>query len=207
MAIHRQPSQLHTAEKSFSRIRITKPQNYLTVPLLRRIPIGCFQNPKTTTSRLRGIARRADEAATSVASIKRVTRSRLLIACLNRLEKTCYLTHTATAAQGSIQTMINNSHPAFLEQLQADPLAAVAEHYARCLADNPKAGDYLQRSGLWSGGISELRVGFADRSLGKQIPAKTLTLGRKIRAELESLGVFRSNGREHFRGMVTLPLT
>jgi DNA primase len=106
----------------------------------------------------------------------------------------------------------------FLAQLQADPLATVCRYYAQCLADHPKAIEYLQSNLLLpqqstddDSEAAELRsaltIGFADRTLGKRIPSKMIKRGQMIRRQLESLGIYRSNGREHFRGMVTVPLT
>lgn len=91
----------------------------------------------------------------------------------------------------------------FIEQLQAGPLATVCDYYASCLPDSPKAITYLKRHALY---CQALPVGFADRSLGNHIPKRAMKLGSTIRKQLESLGVYRDNGREHFRGMVTVPL-
>lgn len=50
-----------------------------------------------------------------------------------------------------------------------------------------------------------LPIGFSDRSLAS-IAKPAPQLGAAIRKELEAIGIFRENGREHFRGMVTVPL-
>ncbi|MEZ6133940.1 MAG: hypothetical protein R3C53_03420 [Pirellulaceae bacterium] len=97
----------------------------------------------------------------------------------------------------------------FLHRMSTDPLATVAKFYADCLVDNSKALEYLQRNALLGVGrdvANPLQIGFADRSLGKCIPKKIVKLGRELRSKLEQVGVYRANGREHFRGMVTLPL-
>ena len=91
----------------------------------------------------------------------------------------------------------------FFRQLQDQPLAAVADYYARRLAASPKAIAYLHRNALH---CELMAIGFSDRTLGKHIPSKILKLGRNIRIQLEQLGIYRPSGHEHFRGMLTLPL-
>lgn len=49
-------------------------------------------------------------------------------------------------------------------------------------------------------------VGWADRSLGRQLPANTVLAGRIIRSRLTELGIYKPNGRETLRGCVTIPL-
>lgn len=97
----------------------------------------------------------------------------------------------------------------FLDDLIIEPLQTVAKYYASCLANHPKASDFLQRHSLSSAdGVAELEwmVGFSDRTLGKHIPKKQVKRGREIRSKLHEVGIYRANGREHFRGMVTVPL-
>jgi hypothetical protein len=91
----------------------------------------------------------------------------------------------------------------FLEQLRVRPLATVAEYYASCLPSTPAAIEYLKRHRLQ---CDSLPIGFADRSLGHHIPKKIVKLGKIIRSQLETVGIYRDNGREHFRGMLTVPL-
>ncbi|MCA9182116.1 MAG: hypothetical protein KDA51_11705, partial [Planctomycetales bacterium] len=94
-------------------------------------------------------------------------------------------------------------HSQFIEQLQAAPLATVSDYYASRLAASPKAIEYLKRHALH---CESLPTGFSDRSLGNHIPKRALKFGAAIRKQLESFGLYRDNGREHFRGMVTVPL-
>jgi len=67
------------------------------------------------------------------------------------------------------------------QQLQAAPLATVCEHYARCLANNPKAIEFLKRHALY---CQSLPIGFADRSLGTRIAPKASLLGKSLRSQL-----------------------
>ena len=102
--------------------------------------------------------------------------------------------------------MSNITVDAFVEQLQDQPLATVCEYYAGCLAGSSKAIDYLRRHALFVPKAHPLKVGFVDRTLGKHVPPKSTLLGKSIRSQLAALGIYRPNGREHFRGMVTVPL-
>ena len=104
---------------------------------------------------------------------------------------------------------VQSNVDSFLDRLSTDPLKAVTEFYADCLTGNAKALDFLRRNALFPSGpeqANRLQIGFADRSLGKHIPKKIIKLGRALRSKLEHVGIYRANGREHFRGMVTMPL-
>jgi len=89
------------------------------------------------------------------------------------------------------------------QRLLADPMATVADYYARHL--NAAAHAFLQRNCLAA--HDGLRVGFADRTLGKQIPERQNKAGRELRAKLQRLGILKASGHEALRGFVTVPLT
>jgi len=91
----------------------------------------------------------------------------------------------------------------FTQRLLADPLATVADYYARHL--NAAAHAFLQRNCL--GADDGLRVGFADRTLGKQIPERQYKAGRELRTKLQQVGILKASGHEALRGFVTVPLT
>ena len=93
----------------------------------------------------------------------------------------------------------------FIQSMLAHPLKTTVAYYATCLVACAKAVAYLARNCLASD--AALQVGFADRTLGTHLPSNTLKAGKEIRSNLESVGIFRPNGREHFRGFVTVPLT
>ena len=93
----------------------------------------------------------------------------------------------------------------FIQNMLAHPLKTTIEYYATCLAACAKAGAYLARNCLASD--AALQVGFADRTLGTHLPSNIIKAGKEIRSKLESVGIYRPNGREHFRGFVTVPLT
>ncbi len=92
----------------------------------------------------------------------------------------------------------------FIQNMLAHPLRTTVAYYATCLVACAKAVAYLARNCLASD--ATLQVGFADRTLGTHLPSNTLKAGKEIRSKLESVGVYRPNGREHFRGFVTVPL-
>ena len=96
-------------------------------------------------------------------------------------------------------------HEDFQQNMLTHPLQTTISYYAMCLMACAKAVAYLTRNCLTAD--AELQVGFADRSLGKHLPSNVIKAGKTIRSQLETLGVYRSNGREHFRGFTTVPLT
>ena len=92
----------------------------------------------------------------------------------------------------------------FLERIEADPLAAVVEYYAERLHENPRALRFLEQRRLAAD--AHLRVGFADRTLGTLLPTSYIKKGRQLRSLLQTTGIVKDNGRERFRGLVTVPL-
>ena len=97
---------------------------------------------------------------------------------------------------------------ALIESLLANPLATVADYYASRLAGNDKAVAFVREQlKLTMEQAAEQRVGFADRSLGTQLPHKRIKSGREVRELLESFGIYKRNGRETLRGCVTVPVT
>jgi len=84
-------------------------------------------------------------------------------------------------------------------------LSVVCEHYASGLAESPSARDYLACRGLWLPSLVErFRLGFADRTLGPSL--ETHPSRDALRDRLQSLGVFRDNGREHLYGSLVVPI-
>lgn len=80
-----------------------------------------------------------------------------------------------------------------LEALQADPLSAAAEYYASCLPANPKAIAFaIDELQLAAEQLEADGIGFADRSLGKQIPHRRIKVGREIREQLVACGLYKA---------------
>src|SRR5690349_8973790 len=83
-------------------------------------------------------------------------------------------------------------------------LAQVVAYYQQTLRDTPDALAYLRKRGITHpGAVDQFRVGFSDRSLGTQLPSKETKAGAAVRSRLQSLGLFRASGHEHFRGSLT----
>ena len=94
-----------------------------------------------------------------------------------------------------------------LERFEANAIGATVDYYATCLALNAKAVQCVERLfNLATEQAQSLSIGFSDRSLGNQLPAKQVKHGMKIRLKLEELGIYKDNGRETLRGYVTIPL-
>ena len=93
------------------------------------------------------------------------------------------------------------------QRVLADPFLAVADYYAGCLAKHERAMRFAtEELGLSAEQTSERRIGFADRSLGTQLPHRRVREGREVREQLVALGLYKANGRETLRGYVTEPI-
>ena len=91
-------------------------------------------------------------------------------------------------------------------RIEQQPLATTIEYYAGRLAENEKALSFLRRN-LLSADV-ELNVGFADRTLGKQLPSHRTKPGKRTpRSSCKQAGILKPTGHETFRGYVTVPLT
>ena len=66
-----------------------------------------------------------------------------------------------------------------LDAILQNPIKAVAEFYASCFGNDARAAEYARDPlQLDAEAIATQRVGFADRSLGNQIPSRRIKLGR-----------------------------
>lgn len=83
----------------------------------------------------------------------------------------------------------------------------VAAYYHATLKESPEALAYLESRGLRSAELVEtFQLGFANRTLGYRLPAKSREEGEAIRGRLTKLGVIRESGHEHFTGSVVVPI-
>ncbi|QDV42547.1 DNA primase [Stieleria neptunia] len=95
----------------------------------------------------------------------------------------------------------------FLNAMLDNPIKAIAEFYAGCLNENDRAKAYVNDELHLTGEqATEQQVGFADRTLGKQIPQRRIKRGREVRDALVDAGLYKANGRETMRGRVTVPV-
>ncbi|HYD82167.1 MAG TPA: DNA primase [Paucimonas sp.] len=81
------------------------------------------------------------------------------------------------------------------------------DYYHATLKQSPEALAYLQARGLDHPElIDTFRLGFANRTLGLRLPAKTRVAGAEIRARLQRIGIYRDSGHEHFNGSLIVPV-
>jgi len=84
-------------------------------------------------------------------------------------------------------------------------LGVVVDHYRNALVGSTAFG-WLERRGIAdAAAIGKFQIGFADRTLGKALPAKQSDPA-EVRPRLQRLGVLRDSGHEHFRGCVAFPI-
>ncbi|QDV45070.1 hypothetical protein Enr13x_49430 [Stieleria neptunia] len=95
----------------------------------------------------------------------------------------------------------------FLNAILDNPIKAIADFYAGCLNENDRAKAYVNDELHLTGEqATEQQVGFADRTLGKQIPQRRIKRGREVRDALVEAGLYKANGREVMRGRVTVSI-
>jgi DNA primase catalytic core len=106
-----------------------------------------------------------------------------------------------------VSTVLKLPSPVDLDAGDVELLAQVVGYYHEVLRGTPAALAYLESRGLRHEElIDRFRLGFADRTLGLRLPAKTRKAGSEIRGRLERLGVFRQSGHEHFAGCLVIPV-
>jgi len=86
-------------------------------------------------------------------------------------------------------------------------LARIINYYHETLKQSPEALSYLKRRGLAHPELIEtFKLGYANRTLGYRLPAKTRVLGRDLRARLVEIGIYRDSGHEHLTGSLIVPV-
>jgi DNA primase catalytic core len=86
-------------------------------------------------------------------------------------------------------------------------LLQVMDYYNETLKQSPEAMKYLSSRGLQSSEIIDrFKLGFANRTLGYRLPAKNRAAGAEMRGRLQSLGILRESGHEHFNGSIVIPV-
>jgi len=97
--------------------------------------------------------------------------------------------------------------PVTAEAGDRELLLEIVDYYSRTLKQSPEALRYLEGRGLKSAEMVErFRLGFANRTLGLCLPAKTRVAGEAVRKRLEQLGIYRESGHEHFNGSLVIPV-
>jgi len=108
-----------------------------------------------------------------------------------------------------VKTSTVQKLPGLLERDAEDDLLLrrVVDYYHETLKQSPEALGYLEGRGLKSAEMIErFKLGFANRTLGYRLPAKTRQEGAEIRERLQRLGILRESGHEHLNGSVVIPV-
>ncbi|MDP3515230.1 MAG: CHC2 zinc finger domain-containing protein, partial [Sulfuritalea sp.] len=89
-------------------------------------------------------------------------------------------------------------------------LGQVIDYYAATLKQSPEALAYLESRGLTGAAVAEaidtFKLGYANRSLGLRLPAKSRVAGAELRTRLQKIGIYRESGHEHFNGSLVMPI-
>ena len=99
--------------------------------------------------------------------------------------------------------------PTMLERDAEDVklLGQVVDYYHETLLGAPEALEYLTRRGIGSkAAIETFWLGYANRTLGYRLPAKTRVEGAAIRGQLQRVGLMRASGHEHLSGSLVIPV-
>ncbi|KRB85152.1 DNA primase [Noviherbaspirillum sp. Root189] len=97
--------------------------------------------------------------------------------------------------------------PVALDADDQDLLRQTVAYYHETLKASPEAQAYLKTRGLDHPElIDRFQLGYANRTLGVQLPERTRRAGAEIRSRLENLGLYRETGHEHFNGSVIVPI-
>ena len=97
--------------------------------------------------------------------------------------------------------------PVALDAGNQELLDQVICYYHETLLASPEAVAYLERRGIASRELIEVhRLGFANRTLGLRLPATRVKAGAELRTRLQTIGVLRESGHEHFNGCLVVPV-
>jgi DNA primase len=107
-----------------------------------------------------------------------------------------------------LKTRLGTEHPVLAGSGMADHelLHHVTDFYHTTFLNNPQAMAYLQKRCCFHPEAAKVfRLGFANRTLGYRLPSTTAE-GRKLKAQLQRLGILRESGHEHLNGSVVIPV-
>jgi DNA primase len=184
------------------------------VPKLLEAGLDCSLIRFPNDQDVAGYARQADDPAHALGTVLRaaepITKDTVLSLETEGVDEATE-PHTEAKPQKARPASKKTKPPCNLSDEADDQqfLAQVVDYYQRTLKGSQEALDYLRHRGLTNGqAIEQFRIGYANRTLGKTLPAKTTEAGRDLRGRLERLGVFRAtSGHEHFNGCVVFPIT
>ena len=88
-----------------------------------------------------------------------------------------------------------------------EALRQVLAYYHETLKESPEALRYLESRGLnHPEMLEQFKLGFANRTLGYRLPDKNRQEGAALRGRLQTLGIIRESGHEHFTGSIVFPV-
>lgn len=88
-----------------------------------------------------------------------------------------------------------------------EALRQVVAFYHETLKESPEALRYLESRGLVHPEmLGHFQLGFANRTLGYRLPDKNRVEGAALRGRLQTLGILRESGHEHFTGSIVFPI-
>lgn len=86
-------------------------------------------------------------------------------------------------------------------------LNQVIDYYHQTLLESPEALAYLARRGLSDPEmIVRFKLGYANRTLGYRLPARSDKTGAALKERLQRVGILRESGHEHFNGSIVVPV-
>jgi len=86
-------------------------------------------------------------------------------------------------------------------------LRNVLDYYHQTLKQSPEALEYLTKRGLDHPElIDTFKLGYANRTLGYRLPEKNRKEGKELRGKLQTIGLLRDTGHEHFNGSLVVPV-
>jgi DNA primase catalytic core len=85
-------------------------------------------------------------------------------------------------------------------------LMQVVDYYHETLKSDADGLSYLEKRGLSREALEHFKLGVANRTLGYRLPEKNRKAGAEVRGRLQSLGILRESGHEHFNGSLVIPV-
>lgn len=85
-------------------------------------------------------------------------------------------------------------------------LMQVVDYYHETLKSDAEGLAYLEKRGLSRDAMEHFKLGVANRTLGYRLPEKNRKAGAEIRGRLQTLGILRESGHEHFNGSLVIPV-
>ena len=114
--------------------------------------------------------------------------------------------HLSLAASGGRSTAKLDA-PVKADADDQEALRQVMAYYHETLKESPEALRYLDARGLNDPDmLGRFQIGFANRTLGYRLPDKNRKEGAELRGRLQTLGLLRDSGHEHFTGSIVFPI-